>query len=235
MWISRTDASTVELNMASLARLPLHSKRAGLNPLLTPLGWDGGLAAAAVLGVVDMRAGPKDLSRVLELHPVLAGLAMLGGLTATILLAWLLPAGAGGAVFALGLVVFMLGWPYVLALHLDEAFGDFVEVKRWLVTVCYLAALVTLPLALMIIELFSGWGWSLLFLLAWGVGCVAAGYLLWVANQALVFIEERRWVAPEQLVPSFLMMCALPVTIPYMQHRLRSALREAREDAWVAA
>ncbi len=182
-----------------------------------------------------MRARPEDLSRLLELHPVLACLAMLGGLAATIALAWLLPAGAGGAVFALGLVVFMLGWPYLLVLHLEDTFGDFTEVKRWLVTACYVAALVLLPLALMIIELFSGWGWSLLFLVAWGAGCVAAGYLLWAANQALVFIEERRWVAPEQLVPSFLMMFALPVTIPYMQHRLRTALREAREDEWSAA
>jgi hypothetical protein len=149
-----------------------------------------------------VRAGPEDLSRLLELHPVLACLAMLGGLAATIALAWLLPAGAGGAVFALGLVVFMLSWPYLLALHLEDTFGDFTEVKRWLVTACYVAALVLLPLALMIIELFSGWGWSLLFLIAWGGGCAAAGYLLWAANQALVFIEERRWVAPEQLVPS---------------------------------
>jgi hypothetical protein len=31
------------------------------------------------------------------------------------------------------------------------------------------------------------------------------------------------------------MMFALPVTIPYMQHRLRTALREAREDEWSAA
>jgi hypothetical protein len=64
---------------------------------------------------------------------------------------------------------------------------------------------------------------------------VAAGYLLWAANQALVFIEERRWVAPEQLVPSFLMMFVLPVTIPYLQYRLRKALVEAREDEWTAA
>ena len=181
---------------------------------------------------MHLRTG--ELARILEFHPVLATLAMLGGLGATIALAWLLPAGAGGAVFALGLVVFMLGWPFLLALHLEDTFGDFTEVKRWLVTASYLAALVLLPLALVVIELFSGWGWSLLFLVAWGAGCVAAGYLLWAANQALVFIEERRWVAPEQLVPSFLMMCVLPVTIPYMQHRLRTALREAREDEWAA-
>ena len=56
-----------------------------------------------------------------------------------------------------------------------------------------------------------------------------------LAHSAGVAPEERRWVAPEQLVPSFLMMCALPVTVPYMQHRLRTALREAREDEWVAA
>ena len=90
-------------------------------------------------------------------------------------------------------------------------------------------------MALAIIELFTGLGWSLVFLLAWGAGCVAGGYLLWIANQALVFVEERRWVAPEQLVPSFLMMFALPVTIPYMQYRLRRAVMEAREDEWTGA
>jgi len=184
--------------------------------------------------VVDLHVRTGEFSRILEFHPVLATLAMLGGLGATIALAWLLPAGAGRAVFALGLVVFMLGWPFLLALHLEDTFGDFTEVKRWLVTACYLAALVLLPLALAVIELFTGWGWSLLFLVAWGTGCAAAGYLLWAANQALVFIEERRWVAPEQLVPSFLMMFVLPVTIPYLQHRLRTALREAREDEWTA-
>ena len=30
----------------------------------------------------------------------------------------------------------MLGWPYLLALHLEDTFGDFTEVKRWLVTAC---------------------------------------------------------------------------------------------------
>ena len=92
-----------------------------------------------------------------------------------------------------------------------------------------------LPVALAIIELFTGLGWSFIFLVAWGAGCVAAGYLLWAANQALVFVEERRWVAPEQLVPSFLMMFVLPVTIPYMQFRLRRAVVEAREDEWTGA
>ena len=183
---------------------------------------------------MDLRVRFGELTSILELHPTLVTLAMLGGLGVTIALAWILPAGAGGAVFALGLVVFMLGWPYLLALHLEEIFGGFTEVNRWLVTVSYLAALVLLPLALAVIELFSGLGWSLLFLIAWAAGCVAAGYLPWAASQALVFIEERRWVAPEQLVPSFLMMFVLPVTIPYMQHRLRKALIEAREDEWSA-
>jgi hypothetical protein len=63
---------------------------------------------------------------------------------------------------------------------------------------------------------------------------VAVGYLLWTATQALVFIEERRWVAPEQRVPTFLMMFVLPATIPYLQYRLRTALAEAREDEWTA-
>jgi uncharacterized membrane protein YhdT len=112
--------------------------------------------------VVDLHVRTGEFSRILEFHPVLATLAMLGGLGATIALAWLLPAGAGRAVFALGLVVFMLGWPFLLALHLEDTFGDFTEVKRWLVTACYLAALVLLPLALAVIELFTGWGWSLL-------------------------------------------------------------------------
>ncbi len=183
---------------------------------------------------MDLQIRSGELTRILEFHPVLASLAMLSGLGVTIALAWILPAGAGGAVFALGLVVFVLGWPFLLALHLEETFGEFTEVNRWLVTASYLAALVLLPFALAIIELFTGLGWSLVFLLTWGAGCVAAGYLLWTANQALVFIEERRWVAPEQLVPSFLMMFVLPVTIPYMQHRLRKALIEAREDEWTA-
>jgi len=174
----------------------------------------------------------EDLARILELHPVLMTLAMVGGLAATVTLAWLLPTGAGGAVFALGMVVFMLGWPFLLARHLEESFGEVIEINQSLMTVSYLFALILLPVALAIIELFTGLGWSLVFLLAWGAGCVAAGYLLWTANQALVFLEERRWVAPEQLVPSFLMMCVLPVTIPYMQYRLRKALIEAREDDW---
>ena len=180
-----------------------------------------------------MRIEVSDLSRILELHPALACLAMWGGLAATVAIAWLLPAGAGGAVFALGLTVFVLAWPYLVALHLEELFGEFAEVQRWLVTLCYLAALVLLPSALAVIELFSGLGWSLVFLIAWGLGCAAALYLLWVANQALVFVEERRWVAPEQLVPSYLMMCVLPATIAYLQYRLRTALVEAREDEWV--
>lgn len=176
-----------------------------------------------------------DLAGMLELHPVPVSLAMVGGLAATIALAWALPAGAGGAVFALGVVVFVLGWPLLTARHLEESFGEITDVNQWLVTASYIGALILLPVALAIIELFTGLGWSLVFLLAWGAGCVAAGYLLWTANQALVFVEERRWVAPEQLVPSFLMMCVLPVTIPYLQYRLRTALREAREDEWAPA
>lgn len=205
-----------------------------LNAPLRVVGWDGGRASTLTERVVDLQIRSGELTRILEFHPVLATLAMLGGLGVTIALAWILPAGAGGAVFALGVVVFVLGWPFLLALHLEETFGEFTEVNRWLVTASYLAALVLLPFALAIIELFTGLGLSLIFLLAWGAGCLAAGYLLWVANQALVFIEERRWVAPEQLVPSFLMMFVLPATIPYMQHRLRKALVEAREDEWTA-
>jgi hypothetical protein len=49
-----------------------------------------------------------------------------------------------------------------------------------------------------------------------------------------VFVEERRWVAPEQRVPTFLMMFVLPATVAYLQHRLRRALAEAREDEWIA-
>lgn len=182
-----------------------------------------------------MKAGSSDLTGIVELHPVLVSLVMLGGLGVTLALAWILPAGAGGPVFVLGLVVFAIGWPFLVALHLEETFGAATEVNRWLVTACYLAALVLLPVALVIIEIFTGLGWSLVFLLAWGGGCVAVGYLLWAATQALVFIEERRWVAPEQRVPTFLMMFVLPVTIPYLQYRLVRALREAREDAWTAA
>ncbi len=176
-----------------------------------------------------------DLAGILELHPVLVSLAMTGGLAATVALAWVLPAGAGGAVFALGLVVFVLGWPFLTARYLEDSFGEITELNQHLLTSSYIAALVLLPVALAIIELFTGLGWALMFLVAWGAGCVAAGYLLWAANQALVFVEERRWVAPEQLVPSFLMMCVLPVTIPYMQYRLRRALVEAREDEWTGA
>ena len=183
---------------------------------------------------VTMKAGSGDLTGIVELHPVVVSLAMLGGLGATLALAWALPAGAGGPVFVLGLVVFAAGWPFLVTLHLEETFGAATEVNRVLVTACYLVALVLLPTALVIIELFTGLGWSLVFLLAWGGGCLAVGYLLWTATQALVFIEERRWVAPEQRVPTFLLMFVLPATIPYLQHRLRRALREAREDAWTA-
>ena len=181
-----------------------------------------------------MHAGSRDLAWICELHPAFVTLAMLGGLGLTLALAWVLPDGAGGPVFMLGLVVFAFGWPFVLTLHAEEAFGEFTEVVRWLVTASYLAALLLLPLALVVIELFTGLGWSLLFLIAWGGGCVAVGYLLWAATQALVFIEERRWVAPEQRVPTFLMMFVLPATIPYLQYRLRKALLEAREDEWTA-
>jgi hypothetical protein len=181
-----------------------------------------------------MKAESRDLTGIVELHPVLVSLAMLGGLALTLALAWILPAGSGGPIFVLGLVVFAAGWPFLVALYLEETFGAFTEVNRWLVTACYLAALVLLPVALVIIELFTGLGWSLVFLLAWGGGCVAVGYLLWTAAQALVFIEERRWVAPEQRVPTFLMMFVLPATIPYLQYRLRRALVEAREDEWTA-
>ena len=166
---------------------------------------------------------------------MLVSLAMTGGLAATVALAWVLPAGAGGAVFALGLVVFVLGWPFLTARYLEDSFGEITELNQHLLTASYIAALVLLPVALAIIELFTGLGWSFIFLVAWGAGCVAAGYLLWAANQALVFVEERRWVAPEQLVPSFLMMFVLPVTIPYMQFRLRRAVVEAREDEWTGA
>ncbi len=183
---------------------------------------------------VAMKAGMRDVTGIVELHPALVSLAMLGGLGATLALAWALPAGAGGPVFVLGLVVFAAGWPFLVTLHLEETFGAATEINRWLVTASYLAALVLLPVALVIIELFTGLGWSLVFLLAWGGGCVAVGYLLWTATQALTFIEERRWVAPEQRVPTFLLMFVLPATIPYMQHRLRRALREAREDEWTA-
>ena len=179
-----------------------------------------------------MQVEAGHLAKVLAFRPVLATLILWGGFGGAIALAWLLPAGAGGAVFALGLVVFVLGWPCLLALRLEEIFGEVTEVERWHAAACYLAALLLLPVALAVIELFTGLGWSLLFLVAWCAGCAAAGYLLWIANQALVFVEERRWVAPEQLVPSFLTMLALPVTIPYMQHRLLKALEEAREERW---
>lgn len=182
-----------------------------------------------------MKAASSDLTGIVELHPAVVTLAMLGGLGATLAFAWVLPAGAGGPVFVLGLVVFALGWPFLQALHLEEIFGAASEVNRPLVTACYLAALVLLPIALVIIEIFSGLGWSLLFLFAWGGGCLAVGYLLWTATQALVFIEERRWVAPELRVPTFLLMFVLPVTIPYLQYRFCRALREAREDDWTGA
>ncbi len=178
--------------------------------------------------------GSGDLTGIVERHPALVTLAMTGGLALSLTFAWILPEGAGVPVFVLGLIVFAGGWAFALALHLEEIFGDFVEVSRPLVTASYLAALLLLPLALVVIELLTGLGWSLLFLCAWGGGCLAVGYLLWTAARALVFIEERRWVAPEQRVPTFLMMFVLPATIPYLQHRLCTALREAREDEWTA-
>jgi hypothetical protein len=192
------------------------------------------MSIASLARRVALDRGADDLAGLLERHPAVVTLAMLGGLALSLALAWILPEGAGGPVFVLGLMVFAAGWAFLLALHLEETFGAFVEVNRLLVTGCYLAALVLLPLALMVIELLTGLGWSLLFLCAWGGGCLALGYLLWTATRALVFIEERRWVAPEQRVPTFLMMFVLPVTIPYLQYRLRTALREAREDEWTA-
>lgn len=190
------------------------------------------MSIASLTRRVALARGSDDLAGLLERHPALVTLAMLGGLALSLALARILPEGAGGPVFMLGLMVFAAGWAFLLALHLDETFGAFVEVNRLLVTVSYLAALVLLPLALTVIELLTGLGWSLLFLCAWGGGCLALGYLLWTATRALVFIEERRWVAPEQRVPTFLLMFVLPATIPYLQHRLRIALREAREDEW---
>jgi len=183
---------------------------------------------------VALSGGSGDLAGFVERHPAWVTLAMTGGLALSLALAWILPDGAGGPVFVLGLMVFAGGWAFLLALHLEEIFGAFVEVNRLVVTASYLAALLLLPLALVVIELLTGLGWSLLFLCAWAGGCLAVGYLLWSAARALVFIEERRWVAPEQRVPTFLMMFVLPATIPYLQQRLRTALREAREDEWTA-
>lgn len=192
------------------------------------------MSIASLARRVALNRGSDDLAGILERHPALVALAMLGGLALSLAFAWVLPDGAGSPVFVLGLVVFAAGWAFLVALHLEETFGAFVEVNRLLVTACYLAALLLLPLALVVIELLTGLSWSLLFLCAWGGGCVALGYVLWTATRALVFVEERRWIAPEQRVPTFLMMFVLPATIPYLQHRLRTALREAREDEWTA-
>ena len=69
------------------------------NPLLSLVGWDGGRATAPTGRVVDLQIRTDELTRILEFHPALVTLAMLGGLGVTIVLAWTLPAGAGGAVF----------------------------------------------------------------------------------------------------------------------------------------
>jgi hypothetical protein len=60
------------------------------------------------------------------------------------------------------------------------------------------------------------------------------GCLLWTATQALAFIEERRFLAPERRAATVPLMVVLPATIPYLQYRLRTVLSEAREDEWIA-
>lgn len=169
--------------------------------------------------------------RIVELHPILALAVVLGGITLTVALTLVAPAPAQAGILALGLVVFVLGWPFLVSLYLEGAFGGVTGVDRALVTTCYAGALLLIPSALVVIESLSGAAWTLIFLLAWCLGLFAAGYVMWAASRALISVEEGRRLQPDRYLPTFLMWPFLPVTVWFIQSRIRTLLAEARENA----
>ncbi len=175
--------------------------------------------------------GWRAWPRIVELHPILALAVVLGGITLTVALTLVAPAPAQAGILALGLVVFVLGWPFLVSLYLEGAFGGVTGVDRALVTTCYAGALLLVPSALVVVEVLSGAAWTLIFLLAWCLGLVAAGYVMWVASRALTSAEEGRRLQPDRYLPTFLMWPFLPVTVWFIQSRMRTLLAEARENA----
>lgn len=175
--------------------------------------------------------GWRAWPRIVELHPILALAVVLGGITLTVALTLVAPAPAQAGILALGLVVFVLGWPFLVSLYLEGAFGGVTGVDRALVTTCYAGALLLIPSALVVIESLSGAAWTLIFLLAWCLGLFAAGYVMWAASRALISVEEGRRLQPDRYLPTFLMWPFLPVTVWFIQSRIRTLLAEARENA----
>ena len=175
--------------------------------------------------------GWRAWPRIVELHPILALAVVLGGTTLTVALTLVAPAPAQAGILALGLVVFVLGWPFLVSLYLEGAFGDVTGVDRALVTTCYAGALLLIPSALVVVESLSGAAWTLIFLLAWCLGLFAAGYVMWAASRALTTAEEGRRLQPDRYLPTFLMWPFLPVTVWFIQSRIRTLLAEARENA----
>jgi hypothetical protein len=178
-----------------------------------------------------MNARWRALVRMVELHPILALAAVLGGTMLTVALALVAPAPTQAAILALGFVVFVLGWPFLVSLYLEGAFGDLTGVDRALVTTCYAGALLLIPSALVVIEVLSSVAWTLIFLLAWCLGLIAAGYVMWAASRALTCAEEGRRLQPDRYLPTFLMWPFLPVTVWFIQSRIRTLLAEAAEAA----
>ncbi len=175
--------------------------------------------------------GWRAWPRIVELHPILALAVVLGGITLTVALTLVAPAPAQAGILALGLVVFVLGWPFLVSLYLEGAFGGVTGVDRALVTTCYAGALLLIPSALVVIESLSGAAWTLIFLLAWCLGLFAAGYVMWAASRALISVEEGRRLQPDRYLPTFLMWPFLPVTVWFIQSRIRTLLAEAHENA----
>ncbi len=175
--------------------------------------------------------GWRAWPRIVELHPILALAVVLGGITLTVALTLVSPAPAQAGILALGLVVFVLGWPFLVSLYLEGTFGGVTGVDRALVTTCYAGALLLIPSALVVIEILSGATWTLIFLLAWCLGLIAAGYVMWAASRALISVEEGRRLQPDRYLPTFLMWPFLPVTVWFIQSRIRTLLAEARENA----
>ena len=169
--------------------------------------------------------------RIVELHPILALAVVLGGITLTVALTLVAPTPAQAGILALGLVVFVLGWPFLVSLYLEGAFGGVTGVDRALVTTCYAGALLLIPSALVVVESLSGAAWTLIFLLAWCIGLFAAGYVMWAASRALISVEEGRRLQPDRYLPTFLMWPFLPVTVWFIQSRIRTLLAEAHENA----
>ncbi len=175
--------------------------------------------------------GWRAWPRIVELHPILALAVVLGGITLTVALTLVAPAPAQAGILALGLVVFVLGWPFLVSLYLEGAFGGVTGVDRALVTTCYAGALLLIPTALVVVEILSGAAWTLIFLLAWCLGLLAAGYVMWSASRALTFAEEGRRLLPDRYVQTFLMWPFLPVTVWFIQSRVRKLLAETAEAA----